>query len=174
VAAQTEAAAANRRKWSVFSFSTGGQDGDEDGCSVRYEDRSVVGNFFSEILVDGDKYLEKGKEIEADVEELKKVLAKWCITLDGFKQGVQPSPSIQALETAIRGFKTEVDQWKPNGLGDKVKDMLRSSRKQDAFTNTYRAFQKELDNLKLVIMLEILQTIVENHKELREQVEGVG
>jgi hypothetical protein len=52
--------------------------------------------------------------------------------------------------------------------------MLRSSRKQDAFTNTYRAFQKELDNLKLVIMLEILQTIVENHKELREQVEGVG
>lgn len=129
----------------------------------------IAGDFLSEVLADIDKYLEKGKEIEAEAEELKKSLAEWADKLEEVKRG-HTSASIQALEEAIREFKAFVDDWKPPRGLKKIQGAFKSLTEHDAFTNTYHAFEKKLDNLKLVIMVEILQTIVKNHEELRQKV----
>lgn len=133
----------------------------------------VVGEFLSEVLVDIDNYLKNGKEVEAKVEELKKSLVEWEDKLNEVKCQ-HDTPSIQALEKAILDFKAFVFAWKPPRKRDKLLNILGyGPSKHDTFTDTYYAFEKNLDNLKLVIMVEILRTIVENHEELRQKMEDV-
>ncbi|KAL3656226.1 hypothetical protein V7S43_018951 [Phytophthora oleae] len=132
----------------------------------------VFGDFLSEALTSIDSFLAEGQRIEDEVKELKLSLATLAKKIEEVKRG-HSSPSIQALEEAVHSFKAFVDAWKPPRKRDKWLHALGlgSSTEDDAFTSKYREFEKTLDHVKLLIMVEIQDKIVQNHEDLRREMD---
>ncbi|KAK1943681.1 hypothetical protein P3T76_005077 [Phytophthora citrophthora] len=77
----------------------------------------------------------------------------------GDKNG-HSSSSIKTLEEAVDDFKAFVDEWKPPRKRDKWLSALGlgSSPESETFTSKYHKFEKTLENVKLLITVEIMQT----------------